>query len=75
MSTLADSNKIRQYLYCKIPILAPISINSTNPNIFMYELNEISISDCFNKALKHNFVNSQNEINSWEQLANKLIKI
>jgi len=75
LGTLANSNKVEQYLYCRLPIIAPVEINTINSNFFLYERNEKSISSCINRALSHEFSDLETDVNSWEWVAKELVGI
>ena len=76
ISFFTDSNKILQYSFCKLPIIAPSVINAQHrTNFFYYEYNDIkSIINCIEDALEFDRSNLNLEVNSWDELALELIQ-
>jgi 2-beta-glucuronyltransferase len=70
----ADSLKVMQYSYCKIPVLAPSFIKTQRKNVFNYYADDTkSILNAINNALKFDKINFDNsDIISWDDLAMKL---
>lgn len=75
--TLTDSLKVLQYSYCRLPIIAPITMkNDWRKNMFFYEPSD---AETIRKAIfsatlfdKKSFDNS--DINNWEEVASSIIK-
>jgi len=73
-SSLADSNKIMQYTYCRLPIVTSAINRSDKPHVFYYEFgNDASIKSAIEQALDfdHDCVPSEQVI-SWDTLAAQL---
>lgn len=75
ISFFTDSNKILQYSYCKLPIIAPSAINANHRNNFFYYDydDENSIRNCIEQALNFNRNNFISNVKSWDEVAMELI--
>jgi len=73
--TLADSLKVLQYSYCKLPIIAPSIIPAHHrKNFFYYNYdNKESVKDCIENALLFDKIKPENNIKSWNELIEELI--
>lgn len=73
--TLADSLKVLQYTYCKLPIIAPSVIPAHHrKNFFYYEYdNKDSIRRCIENALNFDKNIFCEDIYSWDELIEALI--
>jgi len=71
----ADSLKVLQYSYCKLPIIAPSVIPAHHrENFFYYEYNdENSIKECIEKALIFDKNSFAINVKGWDELAMELI--
>jgi len=71
--TLADSLKVLQYTYCKLPIIAPSVIPAYHrKNFFYYEYNDKnSIKKCINNALMFDRSSFNSKVNNWEEIIEK----
>lgn len=70
LESFSDSLKVLQYTYCKLPIVAPISLNSPRKNIFYYSPgDENSIRDALTNAVKFDRTKiDTSNIHSWDEL-------
>lgn len=74
-SSLADSNKVMQYTYCKLPIVTSAINRSDKPHVFYYEFgDDESIKRAVEQALafEHELVPSD-QVPSWDDLTATLI--
>ncbi|MFA4849336.1 MAG: hypothetical protein WC626_06370 [Methanoregula sp.] len=75
LASLSDSLKVLQYTYCKLPIIAPIGLNSSRKNFIYYipgNLNSILIA--LNNAVAFNRSDIEtSDIHSWNELVELLI--
>lgn len=73
--TLADSLKVLQYTYCKLPIIAPSIIPASHrENFFYYEYDDRqSIKNCINDALLFDNTKVITNVLSWEDLVEELL--
>ena len=76
-STFADSLKMIQYTYCKMPIVAPNSIPAMHrKNVFFYEYGDkASIKKCILSCLAFDRFSFYEPVNSWDDLAKEMIDI
>ncbi len=76
LASLSDSLKILQYTYCKLPIVAPIGLQSSRKNFVYYVPgDEDSIMAALERAVEYDrrSIDSSN-IHSWDELAELLIE-
>lgn len=73
--TLADSLKVLQYSYCKLPILAPSTVPAFHrKNFFYYEYDDLrSIKESIDGALNFNKSDFVEHFQNWDELAYLLI--
>jgi 2-beta-glucuronyltransferase len=73
--TLADSLKVLQYSYCKLPIIAPSVIPAFHrENFFYYEYDdEKSIEKCINEILEYNNKKNICTVHSWTELIERFL--
>jgi 2-beta-glucuronyltransferase len=73
---LADSLKVLQYTYCKLPIIAPSVIPAYHrKNFFYYNYyREDTIKSCIIEALGFNKEKFNIEVNSWGDLVRDILK-
>ena len=76
LASLSDSLKVLQYTYCKLPIVAPVGLQSSRKNFVYYVPGD---EDSIRTALEHaaeyerRSIDPSN-IHSWDELAELLIK-
>ena len=71
----ADSLKMQQYTYCRLPIVAPQFLQSNRTHVYCYTPDsDESIREAFRAALRHD--RSQIDVSgilSWDDLAKQLL--
>lgn len=75
LPSFTDSNKIKQYNFCKLPVVISSINKSDNKNFFYYDLgNEASICDSINKALNFNPSSIVfSKVSSWESVVQNML--
>ena len=76
LASLSDSLKVLQYTYCKLPIVAPVGLQSSRKNFVYYVPgDEDSIMAALERAVEYDrrSIDSSN-IHSWDELAELLIE-
>lgn len=73
-ATFSDSLKTRQYAYCRLPIVAPVSIPLDLPGAVFYQLNESSIRSALSSALElDRSALTPVIIDDWHDLAQRIV--
>lgn len=75
--TLADSLKVHQYSYCKLPIIAPSVIDARHrENFFYYDYEDkSSIERAISEALRFRRMEFLPSVQSWQELAQDLVGV
>ncbi len=76
LASFSDSLKVLQYTYCKLPIVAPVGLQSSRENFIYYSPgDEDSIKAALERAVEYDrgSIDSSN-IHSWDELAELLIE-
>lgn len=75
VETLADSLKVQQYSYCKLPIIAPSIINARHRgNFFFYKYEDkISIEKAVNDALNFPRSDFTPDVKSWQDVVQDIM--
>ena len=76
LASLSDSLKVLQYTYCKLPIVAPVGLQSSRKNFVYYVPgDEASIRTALERAVEYDRRSiDPSNVHSWDELAELLIE-